>query len=201
MLTLPESVLPRFIRTTIAKMSDEAQSAFYSQKAVENDLHGLNQLDLDRLWAATLKLDESVPEVKNALSALNNSFNSRPIQMLVRYLFWASKSIMKGNREYSDYVLSVARSSARIYPLNFLTMWHVQGTRYPSVGPIHYGSPSEYTKEQKLVKIFPRLAKNTEALCNEVSRASNLALKMNVSMKTALARIRELEQSRNAVDE
>ena len=96
---------------------------------------------------------------------------------------------------YPNYVMHIVEALSRIYPLNFLTMWHEQATRYPSVQRSDFWDYKAYSADKPLIKQLPKVIKQANILSENVLESAKLAKRINVLMGPSMIKLRQFEAS------
>jgi hypothetical protein len=160
---------------------------------------GLASARASEMWLATLNLDRRVRQVDDAILAMKqNVLDSAYLRFVLKTLTFPMKRKMTKNRDYPGYVLLLIQALSRIYPLNFLTMWHEQSTRYPPTQPSDFWTSEAYTSRVPLVKKLPELCAQAERLSGDVFKAATSAVRISAEFRPALQewkRIRSTDEA------
>jgi hypothetical protein len=144
----------------------EMEAKLMDEQTAKQQLTTLRNLRERDLWKLTLELDPKRPPIPAILKLLKDAETQwKPLDKFQRLVEKKFAPFMT-DPDTLRFVLNIhGKAFPEVAPLAFLTMWHEKETRYPPIDASDYWNPGKYNATSGLVKLYPRLVKHAQRLC------------------------------------
>jgi len=161
---------------TIAEPA-EMEARLIDEQTAKQQLTSLRNLRERDLWKLTLELDPNMPLSPAILRLLKDAEAQwRPLDKFQR-LFEKKFAHFMSDPNTLKFILNIhGKAFPEVAPLAFLTMWHEKETRYPPIDESDYWNPGKYNATSGLVKLYPRLLKHAQRLCDGALNGAKAAM-------------------------